>query len=152
MKIKEIFDTPIADLEYDLVTDRYSGYSDFISSLKLPDESRLEVVFTAVPAHDEDSGNAFEVEFKRNGDYRATNTGDAFNVFSIVLNVIRKFLKTKKPNNVYFAALKDETQDNNSRVSLYSRMIKKMAGSVGYSASIHPSPGGVEYQLTRLTK
>lgn len=55
-----------------------------------------------------------------------TGTGDQQRVFATVIAIIKKFVKSTKPDIMYFTA------DEPSRRKLYSALTKKLASGLGY--------------------
>jgi len=52
--------------------------------------------------------------------YELSNTGKSFSVFATILDIFRKFMKTKNPDTIIFQAKEP------SRIKLYDRMAKQL--------------------------
>lgn len=93
----------------------------------------------------------WNIEFTRNGSQDLTGEGDAMRIFATVIKIIERFLKEEKPDRVRFSALKDGEDDSEkqSREKLYSRMVKRFAGKMGYNAKERSLRIGTEWELTR---
>lgn len=73
------------------------------------------------------------IDFRRAGSYKMTNDGpaekhQAMRIFATVIEIIRKIVADKNPPFIGFSAAKNEE----SRVSLYDRLVKRLASSLGY--------------------
>jgi hypothetical protein len=55
-----------------------------------------------------------------------TKTGDEFKIFSTVMDIIGKFIKKEKPDNIGFSA------DGRSRIKLYDAFEKRYSKKLGY--------------------
>ena len=103
-----------------------------------------------------DDGSKFVVNFDLTGDkgwdvsfirwdaknkpsHAVTGTGDQFKVFATVFEILKYFIKSKKPTRFYFSGT------GKSRTNLYSRFAKKYAKNLGYknvgSEFMHSSVG-----------
>lgn len=89
-----------------------------------------------------DNKDQWEILFDRDGKMFRTGEGDAFKIFGTVLEIIRDFIKQKKPSKIFFESDKievspyyDQEETNLSRERLYDRMVDKFAGSMGYNIS-----------------
>lgn len=67
------------------------------------------------------------LEFLIDDNFHVLNKGDQFAIFSTVLDCIKDFINKKSPNEIRFSAA-----DSDSRVSLYSTMVRKFANTNGY--------------------
>jgi len=95
----------------------------------------------------------YSIEFWRSNSQEVTGEGDAQRIFATVLNAIQTFLTTKEqPRFISFTGEKgEETQDKDSRVNLYSRMVKRYAVSWGYRVkNVHDRGDAVTFDLTRI--
>lgn len=96
-------------------------------------------------------GNEWTVEFFRNGSQSVTGEGDAMRIFATVMKIIERFLKVENPYFVRFAAMKEneDKKDKQSREKLYSRLVKRFAGKMGYNSKENSASNGTEWELTR---
>ena len=95
----------------------------------------------------------YSIEFWRSNSQEVTGQGDAQRIFATVLNAIQTFLTTKEqPRFISFTGEKgEETQDKDSRVNLYSRMVKRYAASWGYRVkNVHDRGDAVTFDLMRI--
>lgn len=77
----------------------------------------------------------WDVEFSIGREFDVTGGGDAFAIFSTILDCLKTFIKKKKPEILKFSAYKSDDStdiDSDSRVSLYSSMLRKFATKLGY--------------------
>lgn len=128
-----------------------------------------------VRCDDFDQTGTWEVVFKRDGSLTITEEGDQFRIFATVIAMIRNFIETIHPERIEFTARKNKVINpaviamgndkymarisageliplhvpNTSRASLYARMCKQFAQSVGYSVDTHISSDMDEFILTR---
>jgi hypothetical protein len=105
-----------------------SEYGDIDALAKLPDGSPLSIMFNLADMSENDWG----VEFHRNNSQSVTGEGDAQRVFATVLNAIGKFIKKKKPDTLFFTAVKEE-DPTGSREKLYDRLVQRYATGLGYN-------------------
>ena len=71
------------------------------------------------------------VTFSIDGDLAITGEGDEIKIFSTVLDVMKDFIQREVPQDLYFTAAKTP-ESNNSRIKLYTRLIKRFARDHGY--------------------
>jgi hypothetical protein len=122
-------------------------FGDYDAYTQLPDGSNLSIMFNR---EDED---VYSIEFWRSNSQEVTGEGDAQRIFATVLNAIQTFLTTKEqPRFISFTGEKgEETQDKDSRVNLYSRMVKRYAASWGYRVkNVHDRGDAVTFDLMRI--
>ena len=92
--------------------------------------------------------------FTVGGDTDTTGGGDAFKIFSTVLDIIKDYIKNNDPEGIKFAANKDELfgQDKwetQSREKLYNKMIERFATKAGYEVDADKHKYGTQYKLTK---
>jgi pyrimidine deaminase RibD-like protein/nicotinamide mononucleotide adenylyltransferase/GNAT superfamily N-acetyltransferase len=121
-----------------------SDYGDMDALAKLPDGSPLSIMFNLADMSENDWG----VEFYRNNSQSVTGEGDAYRVFATVLNAISQFIKKKKPDTLFFTAVKEE-DPTGSRAKLYDRLVQKYATGSGYDLKKVDYPEQTGYKLTR---
>jgi hypothetical protein len=121
-----------------------SDYGDMDALAKLPDGSPLSIMFNLADMSENDWG----VEFYRNNSQSVTGEGDAYRVFATVLNAISQFIKKKKPDTLFFTAVKEE-DPTGSRAKLYDRLVQKYATGSGYDLKKVDYPEQTGYRLTR---
>jgi hypothetical protein len=121
-----------------------SEYGDIDALAKLPDGSPLSIMFNLADMSENDWG----VEFYRNNSQSVTGEGDAQRVFATVLNAIGQFIKKKKPDTLFFTAVKEE-DPTGSRAKLYDRLVQKYATGLGYDLKKVDYPEQTGYRLTR---
>lgn len=133
----EAFDTP-----YPLKWEK-SEYGDIDALAKLPDGSPLSIMFNLADMSENDWG----VEFYRNNSQSVTGEGDAQRVFATVLTAIGQFIKKKKPDSLFFTAVKEE-DPTGSRTKLYDRLVQRYATGLGYDLKKVEYPEQTGYKLT----
>lgn len=94
------------------------------------------------------------INFDRNGSQRVTDSGDAFRIFSTVIEIIQTFVREHDPAIIRFfsSAYKAEYgKEMSGRSKLYSAMVTKFASKNGYSYQIksHKDDGTTEYILEK---
>ena len=118
--------------------------------VRLPDGTNLSIMFNKDygPYDDEE----WSVEFWRNNSQDVTGEGDAQRIFATVLTAIQQFINLENPERIRFSATKedDSGNPNQSRSSLYSKLVKRYAASWGYRVDISDHSGTVVYELERL--
>lgn len=75
-----------------------------------------------------DNPECWEIDFRRDGKFDITGTGDAPKILSTVITIIKHFIREEKPKFFSFSANKKET----SRVSLYDKLAKRIISGAGY--------------------
>ena len=121
-----------------------SEYGDIDALAKLPDGSPLSIMFNLADM----SENNWGVEFYRNNSQSVTGEGDAQRVFATVLTAIGQFIKKKKPDTLFFTAVKEE-DPTGSRTKLYDRLVQRYANELGYNLQKVEYPEQTGYKLTR---
>lgn len=119
--LHESFDSP-----YRLKWEK-GEFGDYDAYTHLPDGSVLSIMFN------QESDDAYTIEFYRNASQEVTGEGDAQKIFATVLSAIQRFLKTKaQPKYISFTGEKGDEKNKSSRISLYSKMLQRYASSWGY--------------------
>jgi 8-oxo-dGTP pyrophosphatase MutT (NUDIX family) len=136
--VAEAFDQP-----YKLKWEK-SEYGDVDALAKLQDGTSLSIMFNLADKLE----NNWGVEFYRNNSQAATGEGDAQRVFATVLAAIGQFIKKKKPNSLFFTAVKEE-DPTGSRAKLYDRLVQRYATGLGYDLKKVDYPEQTGYKLTR---
>jgi hypothetical protein len=121
-----------------------SEYGDVDALAKLDDGTFLNIMFNLADM----SENSWGVEFYRNNSQAVTGEGDAQRVFATVLAAIGKFIKKKKPDTLFFTAVKEE-DPTGSRAKLYDRLVQRYANGLGYDLKKVEYPEQTGYKLTR---
>jgi hypothetical protein len=149
-RVWEAFDKP-----YKMKWEK-SDYGDIDVLAKLPDGTYLNIMFNQ--GYDGDDVLGYNVEFYRNNSQEVTGEGDAYNILATVLASIQKFVKKYKPESIRFSANKEPEVDvtkpgakvnPESRAKLYSRMVQRYAGAMGYNVKQQEGHGFVWYTLRR---
>lgn len=94
----------------------------------------------------------WEIEFFRNEEQHVTGEGDAMRIFATVIKIIEDFVKKHSPDSIKFSAHKEEEESldkKGSREKLYSRMVKRFAGGMGYKVKEKGDKYGTYYTLTK---
>jgi hypothetical protein len=120
-QLDEVFDNPYP---FKLV---YSGETAE-SVTKLPDRSKLEIVFSSKNQPD----GQWELFFTRGDTTGLTGKGDQQRIFATVLKAIAEFVEKKSPKKIVFTADKDG--ESTSRMKLYDRLVSRFADGLGYSS------------------
>ncbi len=97
-------------------------------------------------AYGYDNNQDWHVGFRdlENDTHGVTGSGGQFQVFSAVMEILRRFYKEVQPSNVYFMAVEP------SRIRLYDRLIKWFASEFGYEDRSEPTDSkGKDYKLVR---
>jgi 8-oxo-dGTP pyrophosphatase MutT (NUDIX family) len=136
--VAEAFDQP-----YKLKWEK-SEYGDVDALAKLQDGTSLSIMFNLADKLE----NNWGVEFYRNNSQAATGEGDAQRVFATVLAAIGQFIKKKKPDTLFFTAVKEE-DPTGSRAKLYDRLVQRYATGLGYDLKKVDYPEQTGYKLTR---
>ena len=137
--IEEAFDKP-----YPYKMKHDSGWDRYTATAKLNDGSKFVMTISEI-------GGAWDVEFTRGGKMDLTGEGDQMRVFATVIAIMREFIKKESPDEIAFGAEKEQgnKKDLTSREKLYSRMIKKFAGEMGYRSSEKSLRNSTVYTLTK---
>ena len=94
------------------------------------------------------------VLFSVAGTTDTTGGGDAFKIFSTVLDIIKDYIKNNDPEGIKFAANKDDlfgqdSEKTQSREKLYNKMIERFAKKAGYKVYADKHKYGTQYKLTK---
>ena len=137
--VVEAFDQP-----YPLTWEK-SEYGDVDALARLEDGTYLSIMFSL----DDDE---WQVEFHRNNSQDVTGEGDAQRVFATVLTAIQQFIEKEEPEHIRFSATKEDDAGNRneSRSSLYTRLVKRYSNQWGYRVDTSDFAGTTVYQLERL--
>lgn len=87
--------------------------------------------------------------------YDLTFTGDQFKVLSTVMAIMKDYIETQNPDKIAFSAdkaLNSGGQNSKSRVSVYSRMIKRYIDPKEWDLELEDLGWEVRYILTRKKK
>lgn len=119
MLLKEIFDST-----YDFEVEEING--DWLTYFM--DDTNNLVGFIA----ESHSSGAWNIHFKRKGTWNMTNDKASKNIgikiLGTVLKILKKFIAEKEPKALMFSSKKSEE----SRISLYSKMVEREAAKSGY--------------------
>lgn len=136
--VAESFDQP-----YKLKWEK-SEHGDYDALATLDDGTYLSIMFN----------NEFKknwmVEFYRNNSQSVTGEGDAQRIFATVLTAIKQFITKKKPQSLFFSAVKED-DPTGSRTKLYDRLVQRYASNLGYNIQKQEHPGQMAYKLTRIS-
>ena len=151
MLLKELFkkELPFVKKEHPVI-DEYSfetssGQHITMKLYKVSDFRQAGVDMT-------DSGIGFDFKNdSENGTEEITGTGDAVEIFSTVINILRKEINKRKPNLIGFGA------HEKSRQKLYDRIIKRMSKEFPEYSLIENPPvkfslGNSKYYLLQKNK
>lgn len=117
--ISEAFDKPYP---FELKKQNKRVYT---AGVTLPDKSRLDIFI-------KDARGRWVIIFKRDDSIEVTGEGDAQRIFATVLAATKKFIEMEDPTYVSFSAAK--TKEQQSRSSLYKRLVKRFANQMGYES------------------
>ena len=142
MLFRSAFDQP-----YPLTWEHGQDSHDALA--RLPDGTNLSVMFSKEEMYDEVD---WHVEFWRNNSQEVTGEGDAYRIFSTVMEAIKDFIATEDPERIRFSATKDVEpgQNSQSRSKLYTTMVKRYASSLGYEVDISEHGSSTVYELYKL--
>ena len=90
----------------------------------------------------------WQLDFSIDTQYGVTGGGEAFTIFSTVMSAIKEFLKLVDAKMVKFSAAKTK---GDSRSSLYSTLVKKLARTYGYDFEVKDFASGSNYTLTKAS-
>lgn len=143
--IKETFDAP-----YPMTWEHDPGWKTSATA-QLPDGSKLYIQFTVesmdIRGYETEQ---WDLEFWRKGSQEVTGEGDAQRIFATVLEAIKQFIKKEKPPSLKFAAKKPTLpngKQDTSRANLYTRLVQRYAGQMGYQVSIQDEGDRTGYVL-----
>ena len=132
----------------------YKGY--IVYRFVPDDKTEVDVMFKEDEISDDES--VWNVSFERNMRQDMTGEGDAMRIFATVINVIRDFSKSEKPQELAFSAVKpdwfeielgDKPNVKSSREKLYKRMVKRFAPSMGFNFKVDARRGATDYRLVK---
>ena len=132
----------------------YKGY--IVYRFVPDDKTEVDVMFKEDEISDDES--VWNVSFERNMRQDMTGEGDAMRIFATVINVIRDFSKSEKPQELSFSAVKpdwfeielgDKPNVTSSREKLYKRMVKRFAPSMGFNFKVDARRGATDYRLVK---
>jgi len=143
MKINEII-TEAFDKPYAFNWSR-GDHGDYDVFVKLPDGSPLNIAFNR------EGDDGWHVAFDRGHSQEITGEGDAQRIFATVLTSIQQFILKEEPDRLYFSASKDVEPGQNptSRASLYERMVRRYAKSLGYDVVVDDRRGHTMFVLDK---
>tara|TARA_Y100000034_G_C6910355_1_gene424449 strand:- start:19262 stop:19714 length:453 start_codon:yes stop_codon:yes gene_type:complete len=122
----------------------------WIAKFDLPDKTNLEIEFEFV------EDDHWEIQFTRNGGMEVTGEGDQFRIFATVIDAAKKFIKNYKGeyslNFIEFSAEKIGSEDSNSRIKLYERLMKKFARQFGYDGKMVNTYDFIIYKMKKKKK
>jgi hypothetical protein len=139
-QVKETFNQP-----YPMTWEQGEESSDAL--VRLPDGTNLSIMFSMdYGAYGDEE---WVVEFWRNNSQDVTGEGDAQRIFATVLAAIQKFIQKRHPERIRFSASKEDNDSNNnqSRSNLYTRLVQRYANSWGYSVEVSDHAGSTVYEL-----
>src|SRR6056297_265603 len=96
---------------------------DDIAVAETPNGNQLKISFG-------EYGDGYEIEFAINNETSATKAGEQMPIFATVLEAIRQFTEKHDPNSYRFSAEKFSRKRQDTRISLYTRMVKRFASSI----------------------
>ena len=132
----------------------YKGY--IVYRFVPDDKTEVDVMFKEDEISDDES--VWNVSFERNMRQDMTGEGEAMRIFATVINVIRDFSKSEKPQELAFSAVKpdwfeielgDKPNVKSSREKLYKRMVKRFAPSMGFNFKVDARRGATDYRLVK---
>lgn len=111
---------------------------EYMGKFKTKDGGDIEVKITNFAVLHDDPNKPWHIDFFKNGGLDATQEGDEFAIISTVLHVIKDFIKKENPKSIVFEAGKNGRGQRNpeTRSKLYKTLVKKFAGTVGYTYSV----------------
>lgn len=130
MKLLELFDKPIVT-KWEA---KDPGY--WKTSFKIG-----ETTYTI----DAGGSNHISINFDADGEQGITGKGNEIAVFSAVCKAIIELIKTRKPKEFSFQALKNQP----SRVKLYDRLSTRLASQTGYKLEVDELLMSVRYNFTK---
>lgn len=100
--------------------------------------------YTASAGYDEDL-DTFAVSFSQGGHMTMTGTGNEFKVLATMKEIVQQFIDAVNPSRFTFSA---DIHDS-SRVTLYSKLAKKLAIQNSYKLKTVESPGDMEFWFSK---
>ena len=136
--LTEAFDQP-----YKLKWEK-GEHGDYDALAKLDDGTYLSIMFNL----SDQIEDRWMVEFYRNNSQALTGEGDAQRVFATVLTAVGQFIRKKKPQSLFFSAVKED-DPTGSRTRLYDRLVQRYASNLGYTLQKQEYPEQMAYKLTQ---
>jgi len=108
----------------------------FFYSFRSADGGKFDVEFDTLYKDDTE----YNLQFTKDGNYRATGEGDALKVFATILDIIKDFSKKADFETLSFEASKGVGgKDSKGRVRLYKTMVQRFAKKFGFTAKVDDS-------------
>ena len=147
MRITEVI-TEAFDAPYPMTWEHGDESHDAL--VRLPDGTNLSIMFSM--DYNGYGEEEWQVEFWRNNSQDVTGEGDAQRIFSTVLSAIQQFINTYTPERIRFSATKetDAGENNRSRSTLYTTLVKRYARVWGYRADVSDHGSTVVYELEQI--
>src|SRR6056297_2121453 len=138
MRLFELFDYK-ADF-WDKTVDTFDNqfYETYI------DNDHIELMYQSSGSSSED----WTVAFKRNKKTTQTHEGNANKIFSAVINHMLEWVEQNQPHTLTFSGDKGES----SRTNLYSRMLDRYAGKMGYRVVTEDLGTAVYFILVKINQ
>lgn len=146
-QLEEAFNRPYKFTKREL----FKGY--IVYRFFTDDKSEVEVFFKENEISEEES--VWFVTFERNLEMGVTGEGDAMRIFATVIDVLKDFTKKEKPQQLSFSADKPAWAidggrgEKGSREKLYTKMVKRYAGRMGYKYKMDSSSSYTDFRLVR---
>ena len=138
-QMTEAFDKPY-QMKWSKKGNRYTA------TTKLPDKTKLQVVFSMRKRYDGDVVCA--IDFYRDGSVGKTEQGDSQRIFATVIVAIQHFLtEIAQPDSIEFSA--NKASEDESRSNLYTRMVQRFAGKLGYDTQVKDAGFCTIYELNK---
>lgn len=118
MRLTELFD---ANTAFSLEWDETDSANGSVTADAHDSHGRLINISFQPTGYPVNGHDMYEIIFSRGGSYDITGRADAGRVLGTVVSAIGIYLKKYKPKYIVFSASED------SRISLYSAMIKRVA-------------------------
>lgn len=123
------------------------GAMDYEAETTLPDGSYLRIAINGERISKMPKLDSYEIQFSRDGSFAKTDEGDSLRIFATVLDVVKRFVKFAKPDELKFTAAKDFGKNNRER--LYKRMGKTLGTKLGFDYFDMPSDTDTSFSLTK---
>ena len=137
--VKESFDTRV---NWQQITDG-ERVQEFIGNVE-GSEINMEYF-----SRKDDTFDDIDVSFGRNNSIDVTGEGNAAKIFGAVINHLIKFANEYKSSRITFSA---DKRDGESRTSLYTRMVDRLAKQLGYTVTVHDDNAETVFELKRISK
>jgi len=132
--INEVFDK--------LLPIKQTGTNKF--EAEIPNGKRLLIIFDLMP-----DTNIYEIEFNVNGDTTMTQEGYQMQIFATVIEAIRQFNTQLQPDGYVFSAEKFSKVRQDTRISLYKRLIAKFAPMINMELELDNQGWRTKFHLKR---